>query len=92
MRCHPRDGGTDLASTASDQDSDLRQTQVNKNLQIGSFVEETFVGGLHTTKFVIVFSLENFPLYSTRGHNYFIITMSYTCPHLHASLSFIAYQ
>ena len=24
-RCHPRDGGTDLASTASDQDSDLRE-------------------------------------------------------------------
>ena len=25
MRCHPKDGGTDLASNASDQDSDLRE-------------------------------------------------------------------
>ena len=30
MRCRPRDGGTDLASTASDLDSDLRQIQDNK--------------------------------------------------------------
>ena len=30
MRCRPRDGGTDLASTASDLDSDLKQTQDNK--------------------------------------------------------------
>ena len=29
-RCHPRDGGTNLASTASDQDSDLRELKNHK--------------------------------------------------------------
>ena len=33
-----------------------------------NFMEKTFTGGSKTTKFVKVFFLESFPLYSIRGN------------------------